>query len=443
MDELRACKDQIYSASTRRNPNVRCFYCTTGTGETSRTIDDLISTNKTRMDELSLFSEIEISVLGAKPLQDGYRSATNSISAAFDFPKAITLPVHPDVEQAFIGVVSATELLKLALLPVESNDEIRVNRAVFYDNVRDFDPQSEINKSILTELNEGDDISFVFKNNGVTVVAREITRRGDKFHLEDYQIVNGCQTTNILFLSRDKIGNVNVPMRLIGSKNPDFIANIIIGTNKQNEVRDDQFWALLPFMKDLEQYCNAQSEDKRIFVERRENQYRDVKVERTRIFKLAELMKSITAMYLGQPNRAARDYRRVRREYRDEIFQPDHNVELYHLAAMCSYKFDFAVRNRRVDRLKGIYKYYALFSAVRRYWDGANLLNTSSRDQGRVIGSVQALLEDEEEWVRHIKGVSEILDKEITNEGLTTREEIRDYIRRDATLSAFISEAYG
>ena len=232
-------------------------------------------------------------------------------------------------------------------------------------------------------------------------------------------------------------------MRLIGSKNPDFIANIIIGTNKQNEVRDDQFWALLPFMKDLEQYCNAQSEDKRIFVERRENQYRDIKVERTRIFKLAELMKSITAMYLGQPNRAARDYRRVRREYRDEIFQPDHNVELYHLAAMCSYKFDFAVRNRRVDRLRGIYKYYALFAAVRRHWDGPNLLNTSSRDQGRVIGSVQALLEDEEEWVRHIEGVSEILDKEITNEGLTTREEIRDYIRRDATLSAFINEAYG
>lgn len=364
IDDLRACKELIYSSPTKKNPNIRCFFCTTGTGEKSIPVAKLIDANTKRMEEMSLFSEIDISVLGAKSLQDGYRAATNSISATFDFPRAITLPDHPSVDEAFIGVVSANELLKLTILPGANREEDRVNRAVFYDNIRDFNPQSEINQAILKELEEGSEESFVFKNNGVTVVAREISRRSDTYHLEDYQIVNGCQTTNVLFLARDKTERVNVPLRLIGSRDSEFVSTIIIGTNKQNEVKDDQFWALLPFMKDLEEYCRAQSDDMLILIERRENQYRDIKVERTRIFKPAELMKAITATYLGRPNRAARDYRGVRKEFIDAIFQPTHSVELYHLAAMCSYKFDFAVRNKRVERSRNIYKFYALFAAL-------------------------------------------------------------------------------
>ena len=338
IDDLRECKNLIYSSPSKENPIIRCFFCTTGTGGVSDPIQTLIDANTKRMEEMSLFSKIEISLLGAQLLQDGYRSATNSISATFNFPKAITLPDHPSVDEAFIGVVSADELLNLQSRQGDSGDENRVNRAVFYDNIRDFDPQSEINQAILAELEGGGEESFVFKNNGITVVAREISRKSDTYHLEDYQIVNGCQTTNILFLARDRIHGVNVPLRLIGSKDSDFVSSIIIGTNKQNEVKEDQFWALLPFMKDLEEYCRAQPDDKLILIERRENQYRDVKAERTRIFKPAELMKAIAATYLGQPNRAARDYRGVRGEFKDEIFQPDHNVELYHLAAMCSYK---------------------------------------------------------------------------------------------------------
>ena len=253
----------------------------------------------------------------------------------------------------------------------------------------------------------------------------------------------GCQTTNILFLARDRINGVNVPLRLIGSKDSDFVSTIIIGTNKQNEVKDDQFWALLPFMKDLEEYCRAQPDDKLILLERRENQYRDVKVERTRIFKPAELMKAIAATYLGRPNRAARDYRGVRREFRDEIFQPNHNVELYHLAAMCSYKFDFAVRNKRVDRSRSIYKFYALFAALRESWVGSNLLNESTNVQRRVSGEVANLLEDEEKWVHHIEKISKVLDDKISEQGLETREQIRDYIRTDTALAAFIEKAYG
>ena len=441
--DLRACKEHIYSSPSKKNPSVRCFFCTTGTGEASDVIKNLIETNTSRLKELSLFSEVVILILGAGSLQNGYRSATNAISASFEFPRAITLPEHPNVDEAFIGVISANELLKLAVVRGEVKHEDRLNRAVFYDNIRDFNPLSEINQSIISELKEGMEESFVFKNNGVTIVAKEISRKSDTYYLEDYQIVNGCQTTNILFQARDKIEGVKVPIRLIGSKEADFVSSIIIGTNKQNQVKDDQFWALLPFMKDLEEYCNSQSEDKKILVERRENQYRDVEVEKTRICKLAELMKAITATYLEKPNLAARDFRRVRRDFKDEVFQPNHNVELYHLAAMCSYKFDFAVRNRRVDRSSVIYKYYALFAALKCSWRGSNLLNATKKDQRNVIGKVYALLDDEKKWVSHIENVSKMLDARIAGRLLQTREQVRDYIRTDGALSSFTKEFFG
>ena len=440
IDDLRNCKDLVYSSASNKNPSIRCFFCTTGTGEVSAAIRKVVDANHDRMKEMSMFSEIDIEIIGAKRLQDSYRSATNAISASFEFPSAITLPRHPAVDEAFIGVVSATELLKLAVLSGDDGIEDRINRAVFYDNVRDFNPNSEINHVVLQELKNGMEQSFVFKNNGVTIVAKEIKRKSDTFILDDYQIVNGCQTTNTLFLARNAVQGVNVPIRLIGSKDADFVSNIIIGTNQQNQVREDQFWALLPFMKDLEEFSKSQLEEKKILIERRENQYRDVKVEKTRICKPAELMKAVAATYLERPNLAARNYRRVRKEFGNQVFQSTHNVELYHLVAMCNYKFDFAVRNKRVNRSNVIYKYYSLFAVFKNFWNGPNLLNATKKDQAKVIREIHILLDDEDRWVNLIKKVSRFLDEKVSNRKLETREQIRDYIRTDGALSSFKEE---
>jgi hypothetical protein len=176
--------------------------------------------------------------VGAKVLQDGFRSATNSISQEIEFKNPLTLPEHSKVQQAFIGYISAKELIKLA--SVETADgNTRINRAVFFDNVRDYNDASEINKSILAEPQNGDQSSFIFKNNGVTAVAKTVSRKGDTFTLDDYQIVNGCQTCNILFQAGNGSTNgVFVPFRLIESQDADFVSTVIVGANKQNEVKE-------------------------------------------------------------------------------------------------------------------------------------------------------------------------------------------------------------
>ncbi|ORE89652.1 hypothetical protein ATO4_24057 [Aurantimonas sp. 22II-16-19i] len=441
IEDLVGARDQVFSAATRSNPDLKCYFCTTGSGEISDAIASLVLSNKSRLSALNLFGSIDIVCLGARDIQQAFRSATNASSATIFFPKAITLPEHDNIDEAYIGYVGADQVLEMALVNPDPTGGRHVNRAIFYDNVRDFNPDSEINKSILTELESGDFSSFVFKNNGITVVAKSISRKGDTFTIEDYQIVNGCQTTNILAQAREYAEKISVPLRLIGSSNGDFISKVIIGTNKQNEVREDQFWALLPFMKDLEIYCSGQDGDEKILIERRDNQYKDVAIERTRIKKPSDLMKVAAAAFFFQPNRAARDHRGIRKEFSEKIFLPGHSVELYHMAAFALYKFEYLVRTSRVPRTFAINKFYVLYALVRQFWNTPNILEATPRKRAAVHKSVMGVIRDNDAYVAHIEKVSKHIEALVSNSSAKTREQIRDFIRTE-TFSDSFNQSY-
>jgi hypothetical protein len=283
-------------------------------------------------------------------------------------------------------------------------------------------------------------MSFIFKNNGVTVVAKEVNRKGDKFQLEDYQIVNGCQTCNILFQAGEGLENVNVPIRLIVSNDPEFVSTIIIGTNRQNEVKDDQFWALKPFMKDLEEYSRQQKDDQRLFIERREHQYREDGVERTRIIKPSDLVKSIAGMFIFQPHRAARDYRGIRKEFSEKIFRDEHSVVPYHVAAFASYKIDFAIRNKRVPRDWGIYKYYVLAMIGREFTGSKEIWDLKKSKQETICENIITLVSDENKLVEQFTKAANTLGEMIDGANLGTREKTRDYIRSESVADIFFRE---
>ena len=429
-------KNMLYESALKRNPSLNLFYVTTGTGEISDQIQKLIDATIALFVDLSIFDDVRIKLIGAKELQAGYRSATNSNSEKIEILKPITLPVHPSVQQAFLGFVTAKELVKLVTVLSDDNER-RINRAVFFDNVRDYNDKSEINQGILEELKNDGTQSFIFKNNGVTVVAKTVNRQGDVFTLDDYQIVNGCQTSNILFQAGEDAHGVHIPFRLIVSDDTEFVSSVIVGTNRQNEVREDQFWALTPFMKDLEEYCREQQGDQKIFIERRENQYRTEAVERTRISKPSELVKSVAAMFMYQPHRAARDYRGIRNEFASKLFQPEHSVKTYHAAAYVSYKLDFAIRNRRVERAWGIYKYYVLYTMGRKTAGDQNIFEQNEKNQDKIAESIIKLAEDEDNLVEVFSTCAKALIELIEDANLDTREKIRDYIRSESVSKEF------
>lgn len=436
LSDLIGAMEVIYEAGIKKqNPGIHCFYASTGNYESQAKLERLIENTRNDLAELNIFDEnrTEISMIGAGQLQRLYRAASTASDVTIEFDKAVVLPEHPSVEEAYIGYLPASELLKVISVYDDDGNITSIKRAIFYDNIRDFNPSSKINLEISSNLKQGEGDNFVYRNNGITVVAKSIDRTGNKFTIEDYQIVNGCQTSNILFINRESSEGVNVPFRLIGTKNEEFIFSIISGTNKQNQVRDEQFWSLLPFMKNLEEYARNTDQHQRIFLERRENQYRSEAVERSRIIQMQPLFKAVTAGLLGAPHRAARNYRNEIKEKTSFVFGENLDVRPAYAVAYLHYRLEFLWRNQKIPAGTKIYRYFIIDAVCRQSLGSRNFIGLPSKEAIKFSEEVVKLASDETKLVTKVNDVSGILYKRLLDLGISdSRERLRDMIRSDS-----------
>lgn len=122
------------------------------------------------------------------------------------------IPEIPGVAEAYLGLVPATEFL--SLLQDESGEIIKT---LFYDNVKDWQDFNPVNSEIRKTL-ESPALrrQFVLMNNGNTMIAKTLRPTGNRFLIEDYQLVNDCQTSHVLFSQKEFLDeSVVIPLRLI------------------------------------------------------------------------------------------------------------------------------------------------------------------------------------------------------------------------------------
>ena len=171
------------------------------------------------------------------------------------------LPDIDGVREAYLGILPVPEYLKLI-----TNDLGFINKNLFFDNVRDFLGNNEINAEISETIRGGHGDKFGILNNGVTVVAQSLRSVGNKFTVEDYQIVNGCQTSHILFDNRSYVSDsMFISVKLIVSDNEDVVNAVIKGTNRQNSVAIEEFLALTDFNKKLEAFYKSFDPPKQLY----------------------------------------------------------------------------------------------------------------------------------------------------------------------------------
>nr|WP_294813437.1 AIPR family protein [uncultured Sphingomonas sp.] len=435
LDDLISAKDFLYSNGVkRRNPGMYCYYSSTGNYEGQQRIERLVENTRNELTELSIFDDenLEINLYGASQLQRLYRAASTATEVTLDFKESVVLPRHDSVDEGYIGYLPASELLKIVSLYNDDGEITDINKSVFFDNIRDYNSNSKINKEICSSLEAGEQDNFVYRNNGITVVARSIDRTGNNFNIEDFQIVNGCQTSNVIFHNRDNIEGVFVPFRLIGTKDEEFIFSIISGTNKQNPVRDEQFWSLLPFMKNLEEFSRNAPTAKRIFLERRENQYRSEAVERARIVQMQPFLKAVTAALLGAPHRAARNYKAEIGDNIDDIFDEHHDVRPAYAIAFLHYRLEFMWRNQKITAGTKIYRFFIIDAVARQVLGRRAFIGLSNKDKVKFAEEVIKLAADENRLAKVVRNVEKALDDHLKGLGAgAAREKLRDTIRSE------------
>ena len=223
-------KDKVFSYANRLNENPVCrvYYVCTGNWKNDNYLDTVIERKRNDLLNTNLFSNVIFEPIGARELQQLYRATRTSISKEIRFERLVTLPQISDVKASYMGLLPASEYLKLI-----TDDDGDILKSVFVDNVRDFQGENPVNVDIAKTIQDSLFDQFVLRNNGVTIVARNIKVTANQFTLEDYQIVNGCQTSHVVFAHREKVSDeLFLPLKLIHTESEEVAQAIIKSTNK-------------------------------------------------------------------------------------------------------------------------------------------------------------------------------------------------------------------
>ena len=388
------------------NPHCRLYYVTTGKWIGDQTLDARRLAAVNDLENTHLFSNVDFLCFGADELQKLYRQTKNAISREFQFPNRTDIPEIPGITEAYLGYISVPHFLQII-----QDEEGEILQSIFYDNVRDWQGYNPVNSEIVNTLDSDDKSRFVLMNNGVTIIARSMRHAGSRFTIEDFQIVNGCQTSHAIFIAKGNLDEtVTIPLRLIATEDEQVIESIIRATNRQTEVKREQFYAVTDFAKNLEEYCQAFEEENQLFYERRSRQYDRFLLEKTRIITPSNLIRAFAAMFIGEPHRTTRNYARIADQVGTEIFAEGHRLEPYYTAGFSLYKLEYLFRNQRLDAKYKPARYHILL-AVRLLANSAPLPRLNAREMEGYCKLITDKLWDTNEADQLFSRAAEIIDR--------------------------------
>ncbi|STY62130.1 AIPR family protein [Mannheimia haemolytica] len=318
-------------------------------------------------------SNIFVKICNGDELIKMYKSIFNTIEKTIKPEDKIILTgnIGNIINKSMLMSVSFNEFLKL----IRDENDLLIY-SVFEDNVRDFQSKSELNKSIKDSLNkdtnEGDkgDIDnkkfFGILNNGITIIADKVTEDGKNITLKNYQIVNGCQTSNILFESRNVKGieDVFVTIKLLETDNEILKNTVIRSTNSQTEIKAEQLISLSDYSRKLEDYylALAKSNSIPLYYERRSNQYRlNPDIKQINIITMASQIKGFTACILGKPEELSGSYKKMLEEFKKSL-EKNNKESVYYLSALIYYRMQSYFRNNSIDSKNRKVQYYIMLA---------------------------------------------------------------------------------
>lgn len=414
----------------KKNPELLFYYITLGQWNDDVNLNSSISVGIETLKSTNLFSNIDFIPCGSAEIQSMYRKTKSKLSATFRFEKRITMYSLNDDEIGYSGVLPFKEFKKLIL------EENGASKPVFEDNIRDYlGPNLDVNKSISETILSGNINAFSMLNNGITIVATSISMPGDIATIEDYQIVNGCQTSNILINNMDSAKNIDdliIPVRIIVTKDENLKNEITKATNSQTAIKKEQLEALSTFQKNLEEYYKTFKTQDALIYERRTGQYRDSDIPNNKIISIATQIKTIAAMFLNEPSGVSGQYGTVAKRVGNKIFKTSDKLIMYYVSALALYKIENLFKTNKIDKKYRRSRYHAMM-LFRIVVSEEEMPKFNQHKMENYCKKLLDTLQDDTECERLFKGIIEfIISKEneidINNRKCFERKETTDFL---------------
>ena len=307
------------------------------------------------------FSETDGIRINRRRLQEIVNSNENSYWAELEHITSSLIPGgNEKLGNAYITCIPAQELVKL----MTSSDGL-LRRNMFDDNVRDSQGYSAVNQEIMATLRDYPE-RFVLFNNGITIVCKNVTPKNGKYVLEDPQIVNGCQTCNMIYQAyRDGVNldGVQIIAKIAGSNVEDVTQGIVRGANRQNIVYEEAFETIKEFHKNLERYFEENQVDgyQKIYYERRSRQYaNNVQIKARYKISFRGLIQSMIALFLNHVEDSHKHEYTLLKDYKNYLFSDLHSCQPYYLAAFLYLNVDILFREKKLPKELSSFKMHIM-----------------------------------------------------------------------------------
>ena len=414
----------VYDQSIRMQENPKCFlyYATAGKWTGAADPSGRLSYGETQLRQLNIFSDVKAIPVDAESLKATYRELERGVVKDVEFTRTAVFPPIDGVDDAYIGLLSGNEFVKLV-----STDDGELNRELFFDNVRDFQGHNPVNSEINHTLaDEQLRYNFPLLNNGVTIVARELSRKSDIFTISDFQIVNGCQTTHILFQNRSQLDAATfIPVKLVATRDRQVIVDVIKATNRQTAVLPEALESLTPFHKELEDFYALRESTRdlsdRIYYERRSKQYAIDDISPRNIVTLTGQIKSFIGMFLNEPHSHPRYYGELLRSYEGRIFANDHKPDPYYASGIALLTVEKWLNARPSERDLRSYK-YQLLMLLRMSIAGRNIPRLNSNDISDYSLKIVNILRDPNRCNEECRRAADLIRNTLEKFGARTSE---------------------
>lgn len=219
-----------------------------------------------------------------------------------------------------------------------TDSEGKLIKHIFESNVRDYQGKTNVNSEIHATLENPGNEEFWWLNNGVTILASEITAPGGKeLIIHNPEIVNGLQTSSEIhrFFSnnKDKLENEkrDVLLRVIVPENEATRDRIIRATNSQTPIPKSSLRATDQVHRQIEDYLKPRG----LFYDRRKNFYKNEGKKPKEIISVPFLSQCLISTLMQKP-----DFARARPstlleddESYSKLFHQNNALNTYYLAA--------------------------------------------------------------------------------------------------------------
>ncbi|MGF2879182.1 AIPR family protein [Acinetobacter johnsonii] len=281
-----------------------------------------------------------------------YDESENLFEISINVDQMLPLSSVDGVDDSAILFCYGSEYIKI----LGSEDDL-IRKALFEDNVRDFQGLSGVNQEISRTIKHEPEL-FALLNNGITIVCDEFHSRNKTIKIKNPQIINGCQSSHVIFNEKlsNKLEKLPLVIKIISTTNLDVVNKIVRAANRQNIVYEEAFETTREFHKTLEEFFTSMNGSEKIYYERRVKQYlNNPQVKSFQKFGIKIVTQAYVGAYLEEVHQAHRHETVLIKNYQGQIFEDSHSYYPYYVLTYAYYRLENLIRNNLIK----LDKYYS------------------------------------------------------------------------------------